>query len=106
MTAFTCPPEFITLAQQLVDAARPIARHYFRNDALVVKQKTPHDPVTIADREIESKWRSLIQQHRPSDAIWGEEYGHENQDAEWCWILDSPSTAPKLLRLGVLHLAV
>lgn len=87
--AFTCPQEFIDLAHTLADAARPIALHYFRSNSLTVDDKGGELPVvTIADREIEETWRNLIHKHRPQDAIWGEEYGRENEQSELTWIFD------------------
>jgi len=96
---FSCPPEFIMLGHRLADAAQPVARSYFRTEGLAIEQKTLHDPVTLADREIEQKWREMILAYRPQDAIWGEEYGRENQDAELTWIFD-PIDGTKAFTLG------
>jgi myo-inositol-1(or 4)-monophosphatase len=46
------------------------------------------DPVTIADREAEAAMRRLINARYPDHGILGEEYGDENLDADWVWILD------------------
>jgi inositol-phosphate phosphatase/L-galactose 1-phosphate phosphatase/histidinol-phosphatase len=85
MTA--CPPEFVALAEQLADAARPVIRKYFRTP-VAVDEKDDASPVTIADREVETAMRALINQTFPAHGILGEEHGRENCDAEYVWVLD------------------
>jgi histidinol phosphatase-like enzyme (inositol monophosphatase family) len=46
------------------------------------------DPVTEADRASESIMRQLIKRHFPTHGIVGEEFGDENVDAEYVWVLD------------------
>ena len=46
------------------------------------------DPVTVADRETEAAMRRLINKRYPDHGILGEEYGAENLDADWVWVLD------------------
>lgn len=96
---FVCPPEFTALANLLADVAQPIARHYYRNDALQIITKEDNSPVTLADREIEEKWRGIIHSQRPGDAMWGEEFGRENIGAEWTWIFD-PIDGTKSFTVG------
>ncbi len=83
----TVPPEFVALAGQLADAARPIVRRYFRTP-VAIDDKDDSSPVTIADREAEAAMRALIAQSHPDHGILGEEYGRHNTDAEWVWVLD------------------
>lgn len=52
------------------------------------KQEGGFDPVTEADREAENIIRGAIQTRYPEHGILGEEYGTENPDAEYCWIID------------------
>lgn len=88
MTNFNaCPQEFIDLANELADAAAPIARLYFRSD-LRIDRKSDASPVTIADREIESAMRELITERFPDHGIFGEEHGAENIDSDFVWVLD------------------
>lgn len=96
---YSCPSEFITLAHQLADAARPIGTQYFRTDLLEVENKPDHTPVTIADRLIEETWRKMVEHARPQDAIWGEEFGRSNENAELTWIFD-PIDGTKAFTLG------
>lgn len=46
------------------------------------------DPVTIADKNTEAALRKLINQRFPDHGILGEEYGAENLQAEFVWVLD------------------
>jgi histidinol phosphatase-like enzyme (inositol monophosphatase family) len=46
------------------------------------------DPVTEADRAGEAAMRQLIKRTFPNHGIVGEEYGSENTDAEFVWVLD------------------
>ncbi|WP_246810229.1 histidinol-phosphatase [Methyloligella sp. GL2] len=52
------------------------------------KGESGFDPVTEADREAERVMRSLIGKRFPDHGIIGEEFGVENEDAPFCWILD------------------
>jgi histidinol phosphatase-like enzyme (inositol monophosphatase family) len=46
------------------------------------------DPVTEADRGGEAIMRQLIKRHFPTHGIIGEEFGAEQADAEYVWVLD------------------
>ncbi len=46
------------------------------------------DPVTEADKAAEAAMRHLIKRTFPAHGIVGEEYGSENGDAEYVWVLD------------------
>lgn len=46
------------------------------------------DPVTEADKAAERAIRALINDRYPGHGIIGEEYGEENADAEFVWVLD------------------
>ena len=46
------------------------------------------DPVTEADRAAEAVMRGLIKRSFPSHGIVGEEFGAENENAEYVWVLD------------------
>jgi len=77
----------LDLAQRLADAARPIAKKYFRTP-LAVDAKDDQSPVTIADREIETEMRRLIEETFPDHGILGEEHGTVRGDADYVWVLD------------------
>ena len=78
--------ELLRFACQLADAARPIAREYFRRP-LQVESKADHSPVTIADREIEQALRQVIEARYPDHGILGEEFSARDGD-QFTWVLD------------------
>jgi histidinol phosphatase-like enzyme (inositol monophosphatase family) len=78
---------FITLAEQLADAARQQIMPRFRT-GLKADVKSDRSPVTEADRESERTMRALIKAAFPDHGILGEEFGAENTDAEFVWVLD------------------
>ena len=63
---------------------------YFRT-SLSVEDKSrggAFDPVTAADRAAEQAMRALIRQTFPGHGVVGEEFGTEQGDAEYVWVLD------------------
>ncbi|HYI30978.1 MAG TPA: histidinol-phosphatase [Bradyrhizobium sp.] len=52
------------------------------------KSSQDFDPVTEADRAAEAVMRRLIKGNFPQHGIVGEEFGSENEDAEYVWVLD------------------
>jgi len=79
--------QFIEFANQLVDSSAGVIRKYFRN-LDKIETKSDASPVTIADREAESVLRNIIKSQYPEHGIHGEEFGIENPDAEYQWIID------------------
>ncbi len=71
----------------LTDESASVIRKYFRA-FINVETKTDLSPVTIADKLAEEKMRTLINKSFPSHGIIGEEFGSENPDAEYVWVLD------------------
>lgn len=81
--------ELAAFAARLADAARAETLPRFRANAPVHnKAGMLFDPVTDADREAERSIRRLIGAMYPKHGIIGEEFGKENADAEWRWVLD------------------
>ncbi len=86
---FTEHPEFsaaLSLAEELADVARRIARQHFRAP-LDVARKSDGTPVTVADRGIEEQMRRMIRAAFPGHAIRGEEFAAEGS-GEFTWVLD------------------
>lgn len=74
------------LATQSGRAILPFFRaHHAAEDK---SQGGAYDPVTEADRAGESVMRHLIKRHFPAHGVLGEEFGNENLDAEYVWVLD------------------
>ncbi|WP_035053949.1 inositol monophosphatase family protein [Andreprevotia chitinilytica] len=90
--------ELIALAHRLADASADVIRGYYRSP-LAIDDKSDASPVTQADREAERVMRELINMARPGDGIIGEEWGDENTDADWVWVLD-PVDGTKSFTVG------
>jgi len=86
-TSTPVPAAFAALANKLADSGGAILRQYFRKRIDVIS-KSDESPVTQADRECEAQMRTLIKEAYPDHGIAGEEYGIENRDAEYLWVLD------------------
>ena len=81
------PAEFTALLQRLADVAGDVIRPYFRSN-LAITAKPDATPVTLADEGAERAIRDLLAVARPDDGVWGEEFGKQNLDAEWVWVID------------------
>lgn len=79
--------EILDFANHLADLSENIVRKYFRlpNGEVI---KSDDSPVTKADREIEEVLRAAIKKNFPTHGIIGEEFGSENESADYCWIID------------------
>ncbi|XP_057847052.2 bifunctional phosphatase IMPL2, chloroplastic isoform X2 [Cryptomeria japonica] len=81
--------EFVEVGNKIADAAGQPIRQYFRKHVDIV-DKDDLSPVTIADRAAEEAMRSVISEHFPTHAIYGEENGWtcNGENAEYIWVLD------------------
>ncbi len=86
----------IELAIQSGDFIRPL----FASPGLAVETKADASPVTLADRGAEELLRDLIRKKFPAHGIIGEEFGSENPEAEFVWVLD-PIDGTKSFITGV-----
>lgn len=100
-TAFFLPSEFLAIAHQLADAARPIIQQAFRRCDLSVESKEDRTPVTPADKQVEEKMRQMLGVLRPADGIFGEEFGRDDKESEYHWVLD-PIDGTKAFAVGGL----
>lgn len=73
----------LSLALLLADAADDISVNRFQSTDLVVETKPDMTPVSDADRAVEQALRELLGEHRPEDAIHGEEFGSTVGDRQW-----------------------
>lgn len=79
--------EMIAFAHALADHAGPIALKYFRQKVDIF-EKADLTPVTVADREIETRIREMIHDRYPDHGILGEEHGKDRTDGEYVWVID------------------
>lgn len=73
---------------ELLDSSGQVIEHYYHRRNYSVIEKSNQTPVTIADRESEQVMRQLIKSRYPDHGIIGEEFGNENANAEYVWVLD------------------
>jgi histidinol phosphatase-like enzyme (inositol monophosphatase family) len=75
-------------ALELAEKSGGYIRPFFARPDLAVETKPDSTPVTQADRGAEELMRRLIRKKFPGHGILGEEFGEENADAEYVWVLD------------------
>lgn len=83
--------EILALAGRLADVARAETLAHFRplgGIAVETKLSEGFDPVTVADRAAEAAMRAMIEEARPQDGIYGEEYGVKTGTSGLTWVLD------------------
>ena len=77
------------IASRLADLARPIALRHFRTPLILdAKPAVEFDPVTVADRDIETAMRALLSQERACDGVLGEEQDHTPSQSGRTWVID------------------
>ena len=94
-----CPDAFLALGERLADAAREVLLRYYRQPLGII-DKADESPVTIADREAETRMREIIADTFPDHGVVGEEHGSDRADAEFVWVLD-PVDGTKAFLSGV-----
>ena len=70
----------LALAQTMAEAADQISLARFMALDLNVETKPDRSPVTDADRAVELTLKAILAEHRPADAIIGEEFGTSTGD--------------------------
>ena len=80
----------ISFLDRLCDAVGPISLAYFRSEMAIENKlgEEGFDPVTQADKEIETSLRKMIENEFPKDGILGEEFGEKIGSSGWRWIID------------------
>lgn len=53
-----------------------------------VRLKSDQSPVTEVDEASERIIKARLREHFPDHGFYGEEYGHDNADAEFLWLID------------------
>jgi myo-inositol-1(or 4)-monophosphatase len=83
--------DFTAFIDRLATASGETILPFFRTSLLGIEDKSDargFDPVTEADRAAEAVMRRMIKAGFPQHGIVGEEFGNENEDAEYVWMLD------------------
>ncbi len=82
--------DFAAFIDRLATASGETILPFFRTSLSVENKNQGRDldPVTEADRAAEAVMRRLIKANFPQHGIVGEEFGSENADAEYVWVLD------------------
>ena len=82
--------DLVATAHLLADAARTATLEHFRSADLSAETKETHrfDPVTVADRQAETRMREILAQRRPQDGVLGEEFGATEGSSGLTWLLD------------------
>jgi myo-inositol-1(or 4)-monophosphatase len=82
--------DFAAFVERLANTAGEAVLPFFRT-MIGVEDKSrgqKFDPVTAADHAGEAAMRQLIKSTFPGHGIVGEEFGREDEDAEYVWVLD------------------
>ena len=79
--------EMLATALQAAASARELILSYYSGD-FDIEIKSDQTPVTKADRGAERIIRETISSAYPEHGIFGEEYGAENKDTEYLWLVD------------------
>ncbi len=82
--------DFSAFIGRLATASGETILPFFRTSLSIDDKSLTHefDPVTEADRAAEAVMRRLIKADFPKHGIVGEEFGNEDADAEYVWVLD------------------
>jgi len=91
--------ELRRFAETLADTARSGTLRWFRRP-VDIDIKDDLSPVTIADRDVEQRLRTLVREHYPDHGFIGEEFGHDKGKSEFAWIVD-PIDGTKQFITGV-----
>lgn len=79
--------EMLATALQAAKSARELIMSYYDGE-FNIEIKADQTPVTAADRGAEQIIREVIGKAYPEHGIFGEEYGAENKETEYLWLVD------------------
>jgi len=82
--------KYLDTAVSIAETAGPVALRYFRNPVDVEDKSggSAFDPVTVADKEVESHIRADLERHFPDHGILGEEEAERESDSAYRWVID------------------
>jgi myo-inositol-1(or 4)-monophosphatase len=79
--------EFKKFSKHLAEISGKVIKKYFRTRSSVY-QKEDNSPVTIADKKAEEVMREAIMKSFPEHGIIGEEFGEQQSNSNYQWVLD------------------
>ena len=79
--------KMLATALQAASSARELILSYYDGD-FDIEIKADQTPVTVADRGAEQIIRDIISTAFPEHGIFGEEFGAENKETEFLWLVD------------------
>jgi myo-inositol-1(or 4)-monophosphatase len=85
------PVDFAQFVDDLATRSGEAILPFFRTSldtADKARGAAPFDPVTAADKAAEAEMRHMIKRSFPAHGVIGEEFGAENPDADYVWVLD------------------
>jgi histidinol-phosphatase len=77
----------LAAARDAAKAAADVILHYWQA-GVAVELKSDDTPVTAADREAELAIRDVLSRAMPDAAIYGEEFGVDDAEREYLWLVD------------------
>ncbi len=80
--------ELKAFTKELAQASGELIMRYWNADSYEIERKADTTPVTEADHEAERLMRAMIKERYPEHGIIAEEFGNENEDADFVWVLD------------------
>ena len=92
------PSQFLMVALEAAKNAEEIITAYYTDDAMKVELKDDETPVTLADRGAEKVIRETIKQAFPDHGFLGEEYGIEEGNSPYVWIIDPIDATKNYIR--------
>ena len=92
------PSQFLTVALEAAKNAEEIITAYYTGDVMKVEMKADETPVTLADRSAEKAIRETIKQAFPDHGFLGEEFGIEEGNSPYLWIIDPIDATKNYIR--------
>jgi histidinol-phosphatase len=77
----------LSTALEAAKSARDVILSYYHG-TFEIELKADQTPVTVADRAAERTIRQIIAEAYPGHGIFGEEYGKDNRQTEYLWLID------------------
>jgi histidinol-phosphatase len=87
----------LKLAMRIADAVDKFTLKSFNGEDLTIELKEDETPVTAVDREAENMVRTILEEERRADAVYGEEFGSKGGSARQ-WIIDPVDGTKNFIR--------